>query len=87
MYAIRSYYDQIDMDYSNPDVLLEFIDILLYYIRRGVRMLRLDAVGYLWKQPGTRCIHLPQTHAIIKLFRDVLEQVEPGALIMRNNFV
>jgi sucrose phosphorylase len=74
--------DQIDMNYSNPDVLLEFIDILLYYIRRGARMVRLDAVGYLWKQPGTRCIHLPQTHAIIKLFRDVLEMVEPGALIM-----
>jgi len=74
--------DQIDMDYSNPDVLLEFVDILLYYIRRGARMLRLDAVGYLWKQPGTRCIHLPQTHAIVKLFRDVLELVEPGALIM-----
>jgi sucrose phosphorylase len=74
--------DQIDMDYSNPDVLLEFIDILLYYIRRGARMVRLDAVGYLWKQPGTCCIHLPQTHAIIKVFRDVLEMVEPGALIM-----
>jgi sucrose phosphorylase len=74
--------DQIDMDYSNPDVLLEFIDILLYYIRRGARMVRLDAVGYLWKQPGTRCIHLPQTHAIVKLLRDVLELVEPGALIM-----
>ncbi|HYQ70616.1 MAG TPA: sugar phosphorylase [Gammaproteobacteria bacterium] len=74
--------DQIDMNYSNPDVLLEFIDILLYYIRRGARVVRLDAVGYLWKQPGTRCIHLPQTHAIIKLFRDVLEMVEPGALIM-----
>jgi glycosidase len=74
--------DQIDMDYSNPDVLLEFVDILLYYIRRGTRMVRLDAVGYLWKQPGTRCIHLPQTHAIVKLFRDVLELVEPGALIM-----
>jgi glycosidase len=74
--------DQIDMDYSNPDVLLEFVDILLYYIRRGARMVRLDAVGYLWKQPGTRCIHLPQTHTIVKLFRDVLELVEPGALIM-----
>jgi len=74
--------DQIDMDYRNPDVLLEFVDILLYYIRRGARVLRLDAVGYLWKQPGTRCIHLPQTHTIIKLFRDVLAMVEPGALIM-----
>lgn len=74
--------DQIDLNYANPDVLLEFIDILLYYIRRGARMVRLDAVAYLWKQIGTRCIHLPQTHQVVKLFRDILELVEPGALIM-----
>jgi sucrose phosphorylase len=74
--------DQIDMNYANPQVLLEFVDILLYYFRRGARMVRLDAVGYLWKETGTPCIHLPQTHQIIKLFRDVLELVEPGALII-----
>ncbi len=74
--------DQIDMNYQNPDVLLEFIDILLYYFRRGARMVRLDAVAYMWKQIGTSCIHLSQTHQLVKLFRDVLESVEPGALIM-----
>jgi sucrose phosphorylase len=74
--------DQIDMNYANPEVLLEFVDILLYYLRRGARMIRLDAVAYLWKELGTRCIHLPQTHEIIKLFRDVLELVEPGALLI-----
>jgi sucrose phosphorylase len=74
--------DQIDMNYANPEVLLEFIDIMLYYFRRGARMIRLDAVAYLWKQPGTHCIHLPQTHEIIRLFRDLLELVEPGALIV-----
>jgi glycosidase len=74
--------DQIDLNYANPDVLLEFIDLLLYYIRRGARMIRLDAVAYLWKQPGTRCIHLPQTHQVVKLFRDVLDEVEPSGLIM-----
>ena len=73
--------DQIDLNYANPDVLIEFIDILLYYIRRGARMIRLDAVAYLWKEVGTPCIHLPQTHQVVKLFRDVLELVEPGALI------
>ena len=74
--------DQIDLNYANPDVLIEFVDILLYYIRRGARMIRLDAVAYLWKQLGTSCIHLPQTHQVVKLFRDVLELVEPAALIM-----
>lgn len=74
--------DQIDMNYANPDVLVEFIDILLYYVRRGARMIRLDAVAYLWKQLGTGCIHLPQTHQVVKLFRDVLDSCEPGVLIM-----
>ena len=74
--------DQIDMNYANPEVLLEFVDILLYYFRRGARMVRLDAVAYLWKEIGTSCIHRPQTHEIIKLFRDVLELVEPGALVI-----
>ena len=74
--------DQIDLNYANPDVLLEFIDILLYYLRRGARMVRLDAVAYLWKELGTNCIHLPQTHQVVKLFRDVVELVEPGALLM-----
>jgi len=74
--------DQVDMNYANPEVLLEFIDILLYYFRRGARMIRLDAVAYLWKEIGTSCIHLPQTHTIVKLFRDVLELVEPAGLIL-----
>jgi len=74
--------DQIDLNYANPTVLLEFIDIILYYIRRGARMLRLDAVAYLWKQIGTNCIHLPQTHEVIKLFRDLLTLVEPGVWLL-----
>ena len=74
--------DQIDLNYGNPDVLLEFVEILLYYVRHGARIVRLDAVAYLWKQIGTRCIHLPQTHQIVKLLRDILELVEPDVLLM-----
>src|SRR3990170_7643469 len=74
--------DQPDLDYSNPEVLLEVIDILLDYIRRGAELVRLDAVGYLWKEIGTACIHLPQTHEIVKLFRDVLDDVAPDVAIV-----
>jgi glycosidase len=74
--------DQIDLNYHNPTVLLEFIDLLLYYLRRGARMIRLDAVAYLWKEIGTNCIHLPQTHEVVKLFRDIVTAIEPGALLM-----
>jgi sucrose phosphorylase len=74
--------DQIDLNFANPDVLFEFIDIMLEYIRRGARAIRLDAVAFVWKQIGTSCIHLPQTHEVVKLFRTLLEQLEPGAILL-----
>jgi glucosylglycerate phosphorylase len=69
--------DQADLNYQNPDILLEIIDLLLYYIWRGADFIRLDAIAYLWKEIGTSCIHLPQTHGIIQLFRAVLDEVAP----------
>lgn len=74
--------DQVDLDFSNPDVLFEFIDILLLYVSKGTRILRLDAVAYLWKKSGTSCIHLEETHQVVKLLRGVLELVAPGVLLL-----
>ena len=74
--------DQIDLDYSHPRVLLEMIDVLLFYVAQGARIIRLDAIAYLWKIPGTTCIHLPQTHAVVKLFRAVLDVVAPSVLLI-----
>lgn len=74
--------DQLDLNFANPDVLLEFIGILLHYLRQGIRMIRLDAIAYLWKEIGTSCIHLPQTHAIVRLLRAVLDFVAPGTLLI-----
>ncbi len=69
--------DQIDLNFKNPKVLLKVLEILLYYVRRGADLLRLDAVTYLWCELGTSCAHLLQTHAIVKLFRAVLDVVSP----------
>lgn len=78
--------DQIDLNYKNPDVLMRVIEILLMYVRHGADIIRLDAVTYLWAEPGTRCVHLDQTHEIIKLFRDILNAVAPCvALITETN--
>jgi len=74
--------DQIDLNYANPEVLLEFIDIVLFYLRQGTHGIRLDAVAFLWKQIGTRCIHLPQTHEVVKLLRDLFDLLEPGAILL-----
>ena len=65
--------DQIDLDFSNQDVLLTFLQIIKFYLDHGVSVLRLDAVAFLWKEIGTSCINLPQTHEIIKLIRLIMD--------------
>lgn len=74
--------DQIDLDYSTPDLLVEIADILLLYARYGARYLRLDAVGFLWKEPGTTCMHLPQTHELVKLTRSLFDLAAPGVCLV-----
>ncbi len=74
--------DQIDLNFASPHVLLEMIDVLLFYLRRGTRIIRLDAIAYLWKELGTSCIHLPQTHEVVKLMRTVVESVAPGTILL-----
>jgi glycosidase len=74
--------DQIDLNYRNPDVLLEMVRTLLLYVERGAQVIRLDAVAYLWKEIGTPCIHLPETHRVVQLFRSVFDAVAPWVLII-----
>lgn len=69
--------DQIDLNYANPEVLLDVIDVLLFYVAHGAELIRLDAIAYLWKAIGTSCIHLPQTHRVIQLLRAILDEVAP----------
>ena len=74
--------DQIDLNFRNPAVLMRIIEGLLFYVRQGANMLRLDAVTYIWAEPGTECVHLPQTHEVVKLLRDVINTVAPGVAII-----
>jgi sucrose phosphorylase len=74
--------DQIDLNYRSVDVLEKMIEILLFYVAKGARMVRMDAVAYLWKQIGTQCIHLSRTHDMVRLFRAVLDRVAPDVLII-----
>lgn len=61
--------DQIDLDFSNPDVLVEITSILLFYIERGCSIVRLDAIAFLWKRLGSSCMSLPETHIVVKVLR------------------
>ena len=74
--------DQVDLDWTCPDLLFEFLDIIMFYASLGCRILRLDAVAFLWKKIGTNCLHLPETHEVIKLIRNVIEVVAPEVLIL-----
>lgn len=74
--------DQVDLNYHHPAVLLAVTEVLLEYVARGARLLRLDAIAFLWKRVGTSCMHLPETHEIIRFWRTVLDMVAPGTLIV-----
>ncbi len=74
--------DQVDLNWKEPDVLFEFVDILLGYISRGARIVRLDAVAFLWKVEGETCIHHEMTHEVVKLLRDLLIVVAPEVTLL-----
>lgn len=74
--------DQIDLNYQSIDLYKEILSILLYYTQNGARMIRLDAIGFLWKELGTTCMHLPQTHKVVQSFRKILDEAAPGTLII-----
>lgn len=74
--------DQVDLNYRNPDVLIEIIETLLFYLARGASWIRLDAIAFLWKEFGTTCLHLPQTHRIIQLLRAIVDEVAPQTILI-----
>jgi glucosylglycerate phosphorylase len=74
--------DQIDLNFANPDVLLAIVDVLLFYAARGAEVLRLDAIAFIWKEIGTRCLHQPEAHRIVQLFRRVFDRVAPQVALL-----
>ena len=75
-------HDQIDLNFANTEVLCEFTKIIKQHMDYGVRIFRLDAVAFLWKEIGTNCIHLPQTHEMIRLLRVLIEHYCPDAILI-----
>lgn len=74
--------DQIDLNFANPEVLISMVDVLLHYLQEGADYVRLDAVGYMWKEPGTNCMHLEKTHQLVKLMRAIADEVAPGTVLI-----
>jgi len=74
--------DQVDLNFKSPELLMELIDILLLYLRKGAQIIRLDAIAFCWKESGTECLHLPQAHLLVKLFRRIADKAMPGTIIL-----
>jgi sucrose phosphorylase len=78
--------DQIDLNWHNPKMTLEFLNLILTYLSNGIKWLRLDAVGFIWKESGTTCLHLPKAHSIVKILRILLNNLlDDGVLITETN--
>ncbi|MFV0440630.1 MAG: sugar phosphorylase [Lachnospirales bacterium] len=74
--------DQVDLDYSNPEVLKEMLNVFLFYMEKGIRVVRLDAIAFLWKTSGTTCMHERETHEVVSLFREIMDYCYPGAILL-----
>jgi len=74
--------DQVDLDFRNPEVLEQIVSVLRLYLDRGVRILRLDAIAFLWKKPGTTCLNLEETHEVVRLLRTLVEHAREDALLI-----
>ena len=74
--------DQVDLNFRHFPVLVETTEILLSYAQKGASSIRLDAIGFIWKESGTSSMHLPEAHAIIQLWRDVLNYFKPNTQII-----
>lgn len=75
-------HDQVDLNFSNPDVLCEVVDIIKFYLDKGVRTFRLDAVAFVWKEVGDSSINHPKTHEIVRLIRTLIEHHTPNAILI-----
>lgn len=75
-------HDQVDLDFRNPAVLINFVSIIRQYLDNGVKLFRLDAIAFLWKKVGTSCINLPETHEVVRLLRTLIEHARADAVII-----
>ena len=74
--------DQIDVDWRNPHIFLEFLKLLVRYITNGADWIRLDAIAFIWKEPHTTCLHLDPVHSIVKLLNKCLKIIKPSAVLI-----
>jgi amylosucrase len=78
---------QWDLNYSNPAVFIEMLDVILFWANQGADILRLDAVAFLWKKIGTICQNEREAHLLLQLFKDCCQVTAPGVLFIAEAIV
>ncbi|MBK9256035.1 MAG: alpha-amylase [Saprospiraceae bacterium] len=73
---------QWDLNYTNPAVLVEMVDNILFYANLGVDVIRVDAPAFIWKKPGTNCQNLPESHTLLQLIKCCVQIATPGMAIL-----
>jgi sucrose phosphorylase len=74
--------DQLDLNFRDPDTFVRLTQALANYVALGARMIRLDAIGFVWKASGTSSMSLPQTHAVVRVWRAFLDDIAPGVKLV-----
>ena len=77
--------DQVDFNYQEFSTLLQILDILGFYINKGARLIRLDAIGFIWKESGTTCMSLPKTHDLVKIMSLFGKEVDKDSILITEN--
>lgn len=78
---------QWDLNYTNPSVFIEMMDIVLFIANNGADVVRLDAVAFLWKRIGSTCQNEREAHLLLQLMKDCCQVVAPGVLFIAEAIV
>lgn len=82
-YVMTCFYEfQWDLNYYNPFVFEKIVDILLYLANKGIDMIRLDAIPFMWKEIGTQCRNLPTIHILLEMFHEIVGYVAPSVALL-----
>ncbi len=74
--------DQVDLNWKEPSIFLEFLKLIVKYIKHGVGWIRLDAIGFIWKKPSTTCLHMEEVHHVVKALRILLKNIHSSSILL-----
>ncbi len=82
-YVMTRFYEfQWDLNYASPQVFNKIVEVLLTLANQGIDIFRLDAIPYMWKKLGTRCMNLPEVHQLLRMMYAIIQEVCPSVVFL-----